>query len=259
MEWNATVEIHPRWSAQPVYYNPNNPSDSLLKPGIDGVDLLLLLFALPLNILTFATWFATIASLREKSSSRLAGGVRILKRPEETRVPLPELSALGAGFYGMAAASFIAAFPVVIGSGFQPTPRTMGATWTFVLAAGVVVFVLRGIRNRSGIYDLRLNRATQTIMLPKTAGRPEPLKMALREISGVSMQRRVSKGPSGTHFSYLPALNSIGPDAQSRCLALTTLGWSEEKAQSFSRWLSEELGVEFRGVEEENAECAVKS
>jgi hypothetical protein len=250
-EWDATVEDNPRWSSQTIYYNPKNPADALLQPGIDGSDLLLLLFALPLNVLTCTLWSALITRLREKSRIQTAGGVRILKQPGETRVSLAETPAIASGFYGMAAAAFIAAFPVVIKGGFEPTPRLMKATWVAVLAAGGVVFVWRALRNRSGIYDLRLDQASQTITLPQTAGRPKPLTIARREISSVSMQRRVSKSPSGSHFSYLPALNRSGSDAESQPIKLITLGWSEEKAQSFSQWLSQELGVEFKGVEEE--------
>ncbi len=251
LEWGATVEERPRWSFQTVYYNPKNPADALLKPGVDGGDLLLLLFALPLNVLTYTLWIAMITRVREKCRIRPAGGVRILKQPGETRVSLAEIPAISSGFYGMAAAAFIAAFPVVIAGGFEPTLRLMKAAWAVVLAAGGAVFVWRAFRNGSGIYDLRINQAFQTVTLPQTAGRRKPLTIARREISGVSMQRRVSKSPSGTHFSYLPALHRSGLDAESQSIKLITLGWSEEKAQAFSQWLSQELGVEFKGVEEE--------
>jgi hypothetical protein len=251
LEWDATVEEHPRWSSQTVYYNPKNPADALLQPGVDGCDLLLLLFALPLNILTCTLWSAMITRLREKSRIRPAGGVRILKQPGETRVSLVEIPAIAAGFYGMAAAAFIAAFPVVIAGGFEPTLRLIKTAWAMVLAAGGAVFVWRALRNGSGIYDLRIDQESQTVTLPQTAGRRTPLILARREISGVSMQRRVSKSPSGTHFSYLPALSRSGLDAEPRSMPLITLGWSGEKAQAFSQWLSRELGVEFKGVEEE--------
>jgi hypothetical protein len=251
MEWDATVVENPRWSSQTIYYNPKNPADALLQPGVDGGDLLLLLFALPLNVLTCTLWSAWVARLREKSRIRPAGGVRILKQPGETRVSLAELPAVTAGLYGSAAAAFIAAFPIVIAGGFEPTMRLMKAAWAAVLAAGVAIFVWRALRNRSGIYDLRINQASQTVTLPQTAGRRRPVTLSRRDISGVSLQRRVSKSPSGMHFSYLPALSGAGLDAHSRSMPLITLGWGREKAQAFSQWLSLELGVEFKGIEEE--------
>jgi hypothetical protein len=257
-EWDATVVLHPRWSSQTVYYNPGDPADSLLDPGVDGSDLLLLLFALPMNVLTWTLWSATMARLREKSRIRPAGGVRILKQPGETSISLAEMSALAAGLHGMAAAAFIAAFPVMIASGFEPAPRLMKATWALVLAAGGAVFLWRAFRNGSGVYDLHLDQTSQNVVLPQTAGRRKPSTIARCEISGVSVQKRVSKSPSGMHFSYVPALNRNGLDAESQPIQLITLGWSEEKAQAFSRWLSQELGVQFKGVEEENSARAAK-
>jgi hypothetical protein len=255
-EWAATVELRPRWSSQTVYYNPENPADAVLEPGIQGSDLLVLLFALPIDIQTCALWGSALARLREKTRIRPAGGLRVHKKPGETRVALAETTAIGAGFYGMGAAAFLAAFPVVVASGFRPRPHMMTMTWAGVLATGVAVFIWRAIRNRSGIYDLRLDERDQTVTLPQSAGRPKPLTLARRKISGVSMQRRVSTGPSGTHFSYLPALNCNGSSEASQSIKLITLGWSEEKARAFSQWLSQELGVEFKGIEEEIPECA---
>jgi len=254
MEWESTLVEHPRWSSKKIYYDPQNPADALLEPGVDGADLLLLLFALSLNVLTFILWRAMFARLRENFHVQPAGGVRILKQSRETRVPLGDTSAFGAAFYTMGAVAFVAAFPVVIVGGFDPSMRLMQTTWAAVLAAGGAVFVWRLVRNWSGIYDLRINQNSQTIILPQTAGRHKPLSIVRREISGVSLQRRVSTGPSGTYFSYLPALNHNGSEAESNPMKLITWGWSEAKARAFSQWLSQELGVEFKGVEEEKPE-----
>jgi len=257
LEWGATVVEHPRWSFQTVYYNPKNPADAVLEPGIDGCDLLLLLFALPLNVLTSTLWSAIVARMREKFRVRPAGGLRILREPGETRVSLAETPAIAAGCYGSAATAFIAAFPVVIACGFEPTLPAMEWVWGIVLAVGMAVALWRTARNRTGIYDLRIDQTAQTVTLPQTAGRRKPLTLSHREISGVSMQRRQNKGPSGTRFTYLPALRRVESGMESQPIRLITLGWSEEKAQAFSQWLSQELGVEFKGVEEE--QVAVKN
>jgi hypothetical protein len=252
-EWSATVELHPRLSLQTVYYNPKNPADSLLQPGVEGGDLLLLLFALPLNVLTVAAWSAMLGRLKEKSNMPRAGGLKIVKQPGKTEVSLVETSALAAGFYAMAAVAFFATFPILIASRFDPKPHLMKMTWVAVVATGVVVFIWRMLRNLSGIYNLRFDKVSQTVTLPQTAGRKKAVAIPLHEICGVSMERRVSKSPSGTHFSYLPALNCDRSNRESQSIKLIPLGWSEEKARAFSQWLSQELGVEFKGVEEETS------
>jgi hypothetical protein len=251
LEWGATVEGHPRWSFQTVYYNPRNPADAVLQPGVDGCDLLLLLFAFPLNVFTWAVWGGMITHLREIYGPRPAGGVRIVKRPGEIRVSLAEWPAVAPAFFASGAAAFVAAFPVVIMTGFEPTVRLMKVIWAIVIGVGGGVFLWRAFRKGAGFYDLRIDQAAQTITLPQTAGRRQPLTLPRGEITGVSMQRRANVGPSGTRFSYLPALKRNGPGTEPKAVKLVSLGWSEEKAQSFSQWLSQELGVEFKGVEEE--------
>jgi hypothetical protein len=251
LEWEVTVEEFPRSSHRKVYYNPENPADSVLQASVNGDDLLLLLFALPLDVMTCTLWRGLISQIWERRRVRRAGGLRILKRPGLTRVWLGETSAIAAGCYAMAAGAFVASFPIVIVAGFQPSLEIMKVTWAVVMAVGAAVFVWRLYRKWSGIYDLRINQTAQTVTLPQTAGRPEPLAISRGEISGVSMQRRVSKGPSGTHFSYLPALQGHRTPTERRSWKLISWGWSEERARAFSQWLSQELGVEFKGVEEE--------
>lgn len=54
-EMERIVRQHPQGSMTKVYYDPANPADSLLKPGLDGSDFLLLLFLAPMNVLV-AAW-----------------------------------------------------------------------------------------------------------------------------------------------------------------------------------------------------------
>lgn len=253
IDGDKTIAEYPHWSIQTVYYNPRHPADSLLEPGVDGGNWLLLLFALPLNVLTWTLWAGFIAKWREKSDVGPAGGVHILKRPGLTRVSLGETSALAAGFYAMAIAAFFAAFPTVIIGSFAPSIEEMNIVWILVLGAGLSVFAWRLTRKQSGCYDLRIDQASQTVTLPQTAGRRQPLAISRSEISGVSMQRRIRKSPGGTHFSYLPALNRNGSSAEYRSMKLVSWGWSEERARAFSQWLSQELGVEFKGIEDETS------
>jgi hypothetical protein len=85
------------------------------------------------------------------------------------------------------------------------------------------------------------------------------LTIARADIVGVSIHRRVSKGPSGLLYTYLPALIRNASGAGFQSIKLVGLGWSQEKAGAFGKWLSDELGVEFKGVEEEVADSLVKA
>jgi hypothetical protein len=62
----------------------------------------------------------------------------------------------------------------------------------------------------------------------------------------VSLQRRITKTPSGDHFSYLPAIDCAAGEAGSPTINLVAWGWTEARARAFGQWLGQQLGVEFR-------------
>ena len=56
--------------------------------------------------------------------------------------------------------------------------------------------------------------------------------------------------PSGQHVSYVPAVDRAPQNAQPCTLDLVNWGWTEAKARSFANWLSQKLGVRFKGMED---------
>ncbi len=247
-EYRSAIDAYPRWSARKVYYNPNDPSDSLLDPGLDGCDLLLLLFATPLNAVTLALWVAFGRSRRARDLSEVAGGVPIVKRPGEIRAQLAAISPAGAALAALGAAAFFLAFPVVAIGGFKPTMTVLIVVWVSVLTVMAAVFVWTWKRNRSGAYDLRIDEVSRVVTVPQISGRRTPLTLAREEILAVSLQCRVTKTPSGDYFTYLPAIDRVAGESVTPTIDLLRWGWTEAKARAFGQWLSEQLGVELRGV-----------
>jgi hypothetical protein len=247
-EYSAAVDAFPRWSARKVYYNPNNPADCVLDPGLAGCDLLLLLFATPLNAVTVGLWAGIAQSRRERKLSEPAGGIRILRRAGEIRAELAAFSPGAAALVALGVGSFLLAFPVVSIGGFAPRMWVMLAVWALVLAVVATAFVWTLKRNRSGNFDLRINEASNIVTLPQIDGRRTPLTLARNEIRAVSLQRRITKTPSGDHFSYLPAIDRAGNEADAQPIRLVASGWTEAKASAFGHWLSDQLGVEFKGI-----------
>jgi hypothetical protein len=254
-EFSAVASAHRSGSLQTVYYNPNNPADSLLQPGLDGSDLLLLLFALPFNALTLGLWAGVARARREQRHAGTAGGIRILSGAGETRARLAGISPAVAGVFGLAAAAFVAVFPVVAVAAFAPAMRLMALVWGLVLAAGAACFLWAAERNRSGRYDLRISDVSQTVTLPQTGGRAEPLTLPRAEIRAVLLQRRVTKGPSGISYTYVPAISRGVADSPAQPLKLVTFGWTEAKGRAFGQWLGEQLNVQFKGIEDECGSC----
>jgi hypothetical protein len=252
-DYSAVTNALSRGSKQTVYYDPANPVDSVLVPGLAGCDLLLALFAIPLTVVTSAMWIAVVRSRRDGGGLKPAGGVRIFQREGETRVRLAEFSAAGAGFFVLAAAAFAAAILVVLAAGFKPSLGLMSAILILVAAAGLAAFLWTAQRHYFGRCDLRSHDASQTLLVPPACGRKELLLVPRGEIVSVSMHRRVSNSPSGEYFSYVPAVDHAAPGAETQSLDLVSWGWKEGKARAFAGWLSHELGVPLKGVEKAQA------
>jgi hypothetical protein len=247
-DYRAVANAFASGTIQRVFYNPANPADSLLSPGLVGCDLLLVLFGIPLNVVTFAVWMALIRAWREPRPVAPAGGVRILRQPKETRARLVEFSPCAAGFLALAASSFAASMLIVFSTGFAPGFNLMLVTAALVAATGLGAFVWTAQRQHQGQCDLRIDDEGKTLVLPPAAGRTQPLTIARQDALAVCMCRRVNHGPSGQSVSYLPALDAA-LKGQPQRLLLINRGWSQDKAQAFADWLSHQLGVPFKGVE----------
>ena len=138
------VEKLRKWSTHTVYYDPKNPANSVLAPGIDGGDLQLIMFAIPCNVALAMLWIWLTSSLREKWRVPEAGGLRILRRNGKIRVRLAWLSALGSGVYALGGAAFAISFPVVAMSGLNPSVKTMEEILGAVLIMRCDSFLLAG-------------------------------------------------------------------------------------------------------------------
>lgn len=248
----AVVQKFRRWLQHPVYYDPKNPANSVLATGVEGGDLMLILFSIPVNVAVIMLWAWMASWLRQKWRMPEAGGVRVWRQNGKIRVRLVWLSAPAAGFYALGGAAFAATFPLVAMTGFAPSLQVMINTGMAVLMVAAAAFGWTALRNASGKFDLLIDEQSQTLTLPQTAGRKQAVTLPRGEVVGVCLQRRVSRLASGSFFSYLPALDRREAGAGLRREALSPCGWTEEKARAFSQWLIGQLGLEFKGVEEEN-------
>jgi hypothetical protein len=124
----------PKWTEHTAYYDPENPANSVLATGVDGGDLMMILFSVPVNAAMILLWSWGVSSLREKWRVPPAGGVRIRRSNGKIRVRLAGLPAPAAGIYALGGAAFAATFPVVAFMGLSPTLEAMERIWMAVLA-----------------------------------------------------------------------------------------------------------------------------
>jgi len=235
----ATVASHPVVSPVKVFYNPTDPSDAVLSPGIAGEDLLALLFIAPFNFIAVVIWWLPLAVAKQEYSVQPAGGVQILQDPPRIRLRLPTHSpwialpvAFGLCFVGMIIVSLI--------SEAHPSILLMTWVWGLIVGIGVAVFVWRWKRIRSGVEDLVIDESNGTITLPMTCGRKSPVEFRCSDVEAVTVEkvlRQRSRGRSS--YWFCPTLNARPSGKEARLAQWT----SETRARAFCEWLRERLQV----------------
>ena len=236
---HATVASHPVGSAVTVFYNPANPGDALLSPGIGGEDLLALLFMTPFNLIVLATWWLPIAAARQKYFPKPAGGVRILEDPPRLRLRLPSYSPwialpviFGLCFVGMIVVSMV--------SEGHPSIALVSWVWLLILAIGAGIFAWRWRRIRSGVEDLVLDESDGRMNLPMTCGRKTLVTVHSSEVQAVTVEKVLRQRNRGrSSYWFCPTLQ-LGPNQPSARLAQWT---SQIRARKFAQWLGERLHV----------------
>ncbi len=245
-DYRAVTNMFRPGSRQKIYYDPADPADSVLAPGLRGCDWLLLVFALPLDVMTAAIWHSVGRSKAPAGGPNRIGRARIFQGKDETRVRLADVTPIAAGFFGAGAAAFVAAMAVVLAAGFAPGLSLMYGVLAFVGIAGAMTFLWMLQRWQRGLYDLRILRSANAIVVPAKAGRAFPLTIPLREITGVLLEKNISQNPSGQYVSYATALYRQVPGTEGVAVPLVNWGWPEVQARALALWLSDELGVPFQ-------------
>jgi len=119
------VAEHPVGTEVVVYHNPNNPSDAILRVGLEGCDLFAAMFMLPFNLVMFGIWIAAGESVYQRVARPPAGGAKIWDDGFRVRLRLSQIRPL---YFGAAAAgglAFTGVFIVGFGVGVNPSMPIM--------------------------------------------------------------------------------------------------------------------------------------
>lgn len=238
---NAVAE-HPVHSQAKVYFNPNNPEDSLLSPDLDGGDLMLLLLLLPFNLVMAGLWTAAGPLLKQWVFHPVAGGVKIIIDGPRTHIRLPQYSALLWGMAATGALSFILIFVLGFSTHMHPPMGSVCSVLLLVIAAGAGVYLWQWRKIHSGDDDLILDEAFQTVGLPETHGRKLRLTVERSQIDRLTVETIAHTGSSGRGANtYAPTLwlrrnGTVETEKLS--------DWSDRKrAEAFVEWLGQRLNL----------------
>ena len=237
---HAFAAQHPALSTVTVYYDPRNPSESLLQTGINGTDLFFIIFLVPFNAIMFGCWWFVLGALRNWISPPVAGGVRIIDDGLATRVRLPEKSAAAWGVGTLTLVSFASIFVIAFGSGGNPSLSTTVVAIIVAVGTGAYVYNRIDAPVRAGEKDLVIDEARRCVTLPCTQARAFPVDLALAQLRRVDVElETTSDGEGGVNKTYIPALVYRENDAERKARLKS---FSDEKlAAAFAMWLEQRL------------------
>jgi hypothetical protein len=216
-----------------VYFNPRDPSDAVLQPGIGGTDLFMAMFMTPFNVIMFACWGGLWARLRFGTT----GGVRPREDRFERRLAVARWKPVYAACLAAAGASFVSIFLVGFPTGMDPSLPVATGTWVVILCSAAAAWIWT-VRNVSGdTRDLVINLANETVTLPVVGNRIAPLNVSWSSISAIVVD---CEGDANKR-SYLPVAVVMWQDGSYSREPLTEpLPWWS--ANSLAMWLRQQVG-----------------
>ena len=234
---NAIIAAHPRGSEIKVYYNPRDPQDACLEPGVDKSDVLLPLF-LMFCIFFFASGFSTIIGQGFDKAPGVAGGVKIISDAMVTRVRLPSFLPIVLALWAATGLLVISLALVCV----MPLPWEVGEAVLPLVGAGMgAVYLWRLYRFNDGSQDLVIDTRQRTVQLPQTYGRWTSTTVPFSELGGVQINPKYYSRRAGSSVSYMVWL------ARKDGSKDTLVNLSEEQAVEFAHWLRTKLGMPAEG------------
>lgn len=216
---SETVARYPAGATVPVYYDPSDPSTSVLENGVQGTPLFMLLFLVPFN--SIGLLLIRLSLLPEPLAT--TGGIEIVNERNTIRCTSPSMDRFLLLCLLFCATGFGLAIVFVIALGMTPSVPVALGEWVALLAVTTL------------LYKSKVSRAREPeIILNPTRG----------EISGPTI-------PMNLKYSEVADLSVI-PVTKRFTLQITKTGgeqislfdWADEaSATVFADWLKKQLGM----------------
>jgi hypothetical protein len=233
----AAVRAHPAGSEITVYYRADDPSDSLLSPGVVGRDFLIFFILMPASLLVLYVLYTSSAPAWFKPTNPWAGGVEIISQGGRIRARLPRYPVLAWSLAVFSGASVVSLVTVSIVARRDPSPQPEAIAWGVILAVTAVVYWWRRARLLSGVDDLVIDESARTVSLPQTFGRNRASCLEFNAVQAVYLETIAHRSKGGYYYSWAVTLALQNAAAPERL----TDWYDEEKANAFAGWLRERL------------------
>jgi hypothetical protein len=234
---SAARSLLPKGEDAAVYYNPRDPADAILSPGLLGLDVLALLWLLPFNAVTLIGVFGYFQLVRYRAT----GGAAVW---DSGRVVRAGGGGLGAAVGAIAAAgivAFVLIFAIGIPTGGNPSVPVASFGWLIVLLAGGLAWLTSVRFLAKGTCDLVIDRVRQTLTLPVVRGRKEPLTIPWASLSAVEVEDTHDKSET-VHYAVVAAVKQPdGTETRER----VTDPQIESRANALAAWIRGVIPTEF--------------
>jgi hypothetical protein len=243
---NEIVTNHPAGSAIEVYYNPDNPADSVLSPGVVTREVLFPFLISPFFyiflFLTLNTWRAIHWPGRAQP---VAGGVKIITEMMTTRVRLPRYLPSNVGLITAGVLTFSTG--IVIEGYYTSSPVAAGMfALIIIIVVSVLAYFWQYWRIASGRQDLVIDEGSRTVEFPVTYHRTGRRPLPFAEIKAVTLEEVAHKVKNGVVYTYAPTLE-LWDGSSERVTDIGSIfcpsSLNQNRAESFAAWLREKLGV----------------
>lgn len=225
-----------------VFFDPRNPSEAVIEPGLTGTEPLVLMFLIPFNLIMVGSWALLIRCLRV-DDWRTASGVRVTDDGHVLRVRLPQWSPLLTSAALLFIGCILAALLIALVSGCHPPLWFPAIVWVVILLTTAVICAVMLRQLRNGRSDLVLDRFRGSLELPATHGRKVKHIVATAQIVSIEAEvERRSGGKKSVSPNYFTTLGWVD-DADTLHTARLMRWGTPTEAEDFTAWLRQQVAA----------------
>ena len=180
------VAAYPVGATRDVHFNPGQPSDSVLRPEVDGSTLMMLMFLTPFNAVMVGIWSFVGLAIFWLRHNGARSPLPTFQRDGATHVRLSHLTWPVVGVIGVGGASLVGIFLIGFGTGFHPEADQMVVCWIIVVLVGVHVALGRRRQERAGCFDFIVDQ--RFVSFPQVAGEPARLQLRKSDVADIEMK-----------------------------------------------------------------------
>lgn len=255
------VDRHPPGSRVVVYYNPADPTDAVLRPGLVAADLLIPLFLMPFNLIMIGSWVFTARSRRQanhvgqpdhhsdggvtlpasptgaliENKSKSFRSFRVVDRGTEVHLRPALAGPLPAAALAATLTAFIATLVVALTTDSEPSATQMALAWALVAGSAGIAACFAA----TGPLDIVIDRVRGTLRLPRSLGRSRPLTIDRANVVSVDVTNVAGPRSDEPMFATTLLYRHDGQIAREQLSASTN--W--RRGDELVNWLRTELGL----------------